>query len=352
MDNRLGKDKAVVVWLLAVCMTIFAMVVVGGITRLTDSGLSMVDWQPILGTVPPVNHAEWQAKFEMYQQFPEYQKVNRGMSLDDFKAIFYWEYGHRVLGRLIGFMFFLPFLLFYFQGRFNGAMKVKMALAFIVGGLQGLMGWYMVKSGLVDMPRVSHFRLAAHLGLALCLLGYLFWVVLELYNKHGLLPRQPVASTLLRRLVWCLFALLLLQILYGAFTAGLRAGYGYNTFPLMNEEWIAAAVGSMEPWWVNLFQSNATVQFLHRCLGILVLLQALVLWFIARGQVLKPSQSRGLNTLVVVTVAQFILGVATLLYVVPVSLASLHQAGACLLLLITIYAVFTLTNIEKDPSLA
>jgi cytochrome c oxidase assembly protein subunit 15 len=352
MDNRLGKDKAVIIWLLAVCMTIFAMVVVGGITRLTDSGLSMVDWQPILGTIPPVNHNEWQAKFEMYQQFPEYQKVNRGMSLGEFKAIFYWEYGHRVLGRLIGLMFFFPFLIFYFQGRFDGAMKVKMTLAFIVGGLQGLMGWYMVKSGLVDMPRVSHFRLAAHLGLALLLLGYLFWVVLELYNRHGLLPRQPVASTLLRRLVRGLFALLLLQILYGAFTAGLRAGYGYNTFPLMNDEWIAAAVGIMDPWWVNLFESNATVQFLHRWLGILVLLQALVVWFIARRQDLRTSQSLGLNALAVVTLIQFVLGVATLLYVVPVGLASLHQAGACLLLLVCIYALFTLGSSDKNPSLA
>jgi cytochrome c oxidase assembly protein subunit 15 len=348
VNGSLGKDRVVIIWLLAVCLTIFAMVVVGGITRLTESGLSMVEWQPIMGAVPPANSEEWQSAFEKYQQYPQYQKVNRHISLEDFKSIFYWEYGHRLLGRLIGIIFFLPFLLFYLQGRFDGPMKVKMAFAFFVGGMQGLMGWYMVKSGLVDMPRVSHLRLAAHLALALFLLGYLFWVVLEIYNKHSLLPRSGGKSAPLSNLAWCLLALVAVQIIYGAFTAGLRAGYGYNTFPLMNDQWIADAVGNLTPWWQNLLDSSATVQFRHRYLGIALLLAVCFLWLYARTCNLVRSQRAGVHVLLLVTFLQFTLGVATLLYVVPISLASLHQAGACLLWLTVIYNVFTLTGTARS----
>jgi cytochrome c oxidase assembly protein subunit 15 len=344
MNSRLGRDRAVIIWLLAVCLTILIMVVVGGITRLTESGLSMVEWQPIMGAVPPTNTEEWQDAFELYKQYPQYQKVNGHISLEDFKSIFYWEYGHRVLGRLIGLMFFLPFLVFYFQGRFDGSMKAKMTFAFCVGGLQGLMGWYMVKSGLVDMPRVSHLRLAAHLSLALFLLGYLFWVVLQLFSKHGILPRSHKTPLILSRITWLLFILVTIQIIYGAFTAGLRAGYGYNTFPLMNEQWIADAVGILVPWWLNLLESGATVQFIHRYLGIILLVAVCLSWLYGRTCELNRSQLVGLDVLLAVTLGQFILGVTTLLYVVPISLASLHQAGACLLLLSVIYNAFTLTG--------
>ncbi len=347
MNSRFGKDRAVIVWLLAVCLTIFSMVVVGGITRLTESGLSMVEWQPIMGAVPPTNTEEWNTAFDLYKQYPQFQKVNRHISLDEFKAIFYWEYGHRLLGRLIGMIFFLPFLVFYFQGRFDGPMKVKMTFAFFVGGLQGLMGWYMVKSGLVDMPRVSHLRLTAHLGLALFLLGYLFWVVLQLFNKHGMLTRSAKVPLTLSRATWFLFVLIAVQIIYGAFTAGLRAGYGYNTFPLMNDQWIADAVGILTPWWLNLLESGATVQFVHRYLGILLLVAVCFTWLYARTCNLNRSQMMGFHVLLLVTLVQFTLGVTTLLYVVPISLASLHQAGACLLWLTITYNVFTLTESKK-----
>ena len=348
MKSRFGKDRAVIIWLLAVCLTIFSMVVVGGITRLTESGLSMVEWQPIMGALPPGNDEEWKSAFEMYKQYPQFQKVNRHMSLDDFKSIFYWEYGHRLLGRLIGLIFFLPFLVFFFQGRFDGSMKIKMSFAFLVGGLQGLMGWYMVKSGLVDMPRVSHLRLTAHLALALFLLGYLFWVVLQLLRKHGMLVRSGITPPVLSRATWLLFILIVVQIVYGAFTAGVRAGYGYNTFPLMNEQWIADAVGMLTPWWLNLVESAATVQFVHRYLGILLLIAVCFFWLSARTSNLNRSQLNGIHLLLLVTLVQFTLGVTTLLYVVPISLASLHQAGACLLWLTIIYNLFTLTGSSRS----
>mgnify|MGYP001188002976 FL=1 len=176
------SNRAVIIWLIAVCFTIFSMVVVGGITRLTESGLSMVDWNPVVGIVPPLNESEWEQAFEVYKNYPQYQKVNTGMSLDDFKEIYYWEYGHRVLGRLIGIIYFVPFVLFLMLGKIEKPMVPKLWIGLVLGSLQGVLGWYMVKSGLVDIPRVSHYRLAAHLMLALLILGYLSWFVLTLYK--------------------------------------------------------------------------------------------------------------------------------------------------------------------------
>jgi cytochrome c oxidase assembly protein subunit 15 len=342
MESKLGKDRAVVIWLGTVCLTIFAMVVVGGVTRLTHSGLSMVEWQPILGTIPPLNEAEWQATFDLYKQYPEYQKINLGMTLVEFKSIFYWEYGHRVLGRLIGLIFLVPFVFFYVQKRFNSAMKVKLIFAFVLGGLQGLMGWYMVKSGLVDEPRVSHYRLAAHLGFAMFLLAYLFWIMLGIIASHYPAIQKANRVEALAGLAWLFMIVLVLQIIYGAFTAGLKAGFGYNTFPLMNEQWIADAVGMMSPFWLNFFESNATVQFLHRWLGIVTTLLAIGVWIYGRSRDLQTSQRWGLHFLLAVVLIQFGLGVGTLVYTVPISLASLHQAGACLLLLATVYVIFSL----------
>jgi cytochrome c oxidase assembly protein subunit 15 len=351
MESKLGKDRVVVIWLLVVCLTIFAMVVVGGVTRLTHSGLSMVEWQPILGTIPPLNQQEWQATFDIYKQYPEYQKINLGMTLAEFKSIFYWEYGHRVLGRLIGLIFVVPFVIFYLQKRFDPDMKVKMTFAFVLGGMQGLMGWYMVKSGLVDQPRVSHYRLAAHLGFAMFLLAYLFWVVLGIMSRHLPAMQKAIRSETLTRLAWLLMVVLIVQIMYGAFTAGLKAGFGYNTFPLMNEQWIADAVGMMSPIWLNFFESNATVQFLHRWLGIVTTLLAIGIWIYGMSKQLLTSQRWGLHVLLVVVLIQFGLGVGTLIYTVPISLASLHQAGACLLLLANVYVIFSLgTNIPLSGS--
>ena len=347
MESKLGRERAVVIWLLAVCLTIFAMIVVGGVTRLTHSGLSMVEWQPILGIIPPLSEVEWQVTFDVYKQYPEYQTVNRGMTLAAFKSIFYWEYGHRVLGRLIGLIFFLPFVIFFMQQRFDAGMKIKMTVAFVLGGLQGLLGWYMVKSGLVDEPRVSHYRLAAHLGFALFRLAYLFWIVLGIISRYLPPMQRLVKSVALTRLVWLLMIVLIVQIVYGAFTAGLKAGFGYNTFPLMNDQWIADAVGMMTPLWLNLFESNATVQFIHRWLGIGVTLLAIGVWTYGINKQLLTRQRWGLHVLLGVVLIQFGLGVGTLIYTVPISLASLHQAGACLLLLATVYVIFSLETTDN-----
>jgi cytochrome c oxidase assembly protein subunit 15 len=341
MSEVIGSNKAVVTWLLVVCLTIFAMVVVGGVTRLTHSGLSMVEWQPIMGVIPPLDQQEWQETFEVYKQYPEYQKINQRMDLQQFKSIFYWEYGHRLLGRLVGVIFFLPFAVFWWQKKFVASLKRKLIIVLLLGGLQGLMGWYMVMSGLVDIPRVSHYRLAAHLSLALLLLGYIFWIVLDLISndrKEGLLQTaRPIWLSAI-----AVLAMISVQIIYGAFTAGLRAGIGYNTFPLMNGKWIPDAVGSMDPFWLNLFESGATVQFIHRYLGMLVALLVLGLWLWGVQSNLSRLQKNALHLLAGITSIQFLLGVFTLVLVVPIALASLHQAVACLLVMALVYVVHSL----------
>lgn len=342
----MGSKKAVVTWLLLVSITIFAIVVVGGVTRLTHSGLSMVDWQPIMGVIPPLDQQEWQETFEAYKQYPEYRKINHRMNLQQFKSIFYWEYGHRLLGRLVGLVFFLPFVIFWLQKRLATSLKKKLVVVLMLGGLQGLIGWYMVMSGLVDMPRVSHYRLALHLSIALILLGYIFWIVLDLLSddqKEGVRVTRAVKMFSI-----AVVALISMQIIYGAFTAGLRAGFGYNTFPLMNEQWIADAVGSMTPFWLNLFESNATVQFIHRYLGIVVTLVIMGLWLWGMKKELSKSQKIGLHLLAAITAIQFLLGVFTLILVIPISLASLHQAVACLLLLASIYVVHSFKSTASD----
>ncbi len=317
------SNKALIYWLVALIATVFTMIVVGGITRLTESGLSMVEWRPLLGTLPPMTDAEWQRVFTIYKDFPQYQLVNRGMSMEEFQYIFYWEYGHRLLGRLIGVMFALPFFFFLLRGMIPDNLKLKLWIALALGGAQGLMGWYMVKSGLVDEPLVSHYRLAAHLSLALIIFAYLTWLLL------GLLATERFAVSGRFRLWLNLFtAALILQILYGAFVAGNRAGFGYNTYPLMNGELIPEIAYSLSPMWHNFLDNNAMLQFIHRWLGALVLVGAGLLAWLA-----VTSESRRIKVssmmLLGAVVAQFILGVFTLIHVVPVSLGSIHQAGAC-----------------------
>ena len=304
----------------------------------------MVDWRPIVGAIPPLTDDQWQQTFTAYQQYPEYQKINRGMPLSEFKSIFYWEYSHRLLGRLIGIIFFVPFLVFFLQNRFDRGMKLKMSIAFILGGAQGLMGWYMVKSGLVDEPNVSHYRLAAHLGFALFLLAYLFWTTLQIISRHYPQQAQFKQSNTLTNLLRVIIALLVIQIFYGALVAGLHAGIGYNTFPKMGDQWIANEVGALSPLWLNIFESNATIQFIHRSLGIAITLLITTSWVYGQKINLLPAQRWALHILLLAVLVQFSLGVATLLQQVPVNLASLHQGGAALLLLSWVYAGFMLTN--------
>jgi len=332
-----SANKIVTGWLVLVCVVIFAMIIVGGVTRLTHSGLSMVDWKPLMGVIPPLGEEQWQETFDAYKQYPEYQKVNRGMNLDEFKGIFYWEYGHRVLGRSIGLVFTVPFIILWLLGKIEKQLLPRLVVALVLGGLQGLMGWYMVMSGLVDMPRVSHFRLAAHLILALVILCYLAWII------FGLLDLEKVSGPrLLKRLAVSILGVASLQILFGAFTAGLRAGLGFNTFPLMNGQLISEAATTMSPFWLNFLENGVMIQFVHRWLGILLLLLVLLVFSmeIARGAPRRLMSICGL--LATVTLVQVVLGVLTLINFVPIVLASIHQGVACLVLLTSILLVYSI----------
>jgi cytochrome c oxidase assembly protein subunit 15 len=317
----------IIYWLAILIATIFTMIVVGGITRLTDSGLSMVEWRPLLGTLPPMTDAEWQRVFSIYKEYPQYQLVNRGMSMEEFQFIFYWEWGHRVLGRFIGVLFAIPFLYFLIRGMVPSALKSKLWVALFLGGAQGLMGWYMVKSGLVDEPLVSHYRLAAHLSLALIIFAYLSWLLLDQLN----LEQKPISAKF--RVVLNAFSVLLVvQIVYGAFVAGNRAGFGYNTYPMMNDVWLPEIAMSLSPLWHNLVDNNAMLQFIHRWLAVVVLGFATWLVWIANTQEDRRIKISA-NMLLGAVIGQFLLGVLTLIYVVPVSLGSIHQAGACVVVL-------------------
>lgn len=300
------------------------MVVVGGVTRLTRSGLSIVEWNPVMGTVPPLTQAQWEVEFEKYQRTPEYRKVNTGMSLTQFKEIYYVEWTHRLLGRLIGVVFFVPLVYFAVRRRLSWKLAHKLLGIFVLGGLQGALGWFMVKSGLVDVPRVSPYRLTAHLALAVAIYGYILWIALDLLSADD----KRSADARLRQLGWTVTTLVFLMILAGGFVAGTRAGFVFNTFPLMNGHFFPPGLYGMDPWWVNIFENVATVQFNHRLLAYVVLIAVLYYWQIGRRAGLGPSARTAFNLLLAAVVAQITLGIATLLLVVPVSLGALHQAGA------------------------
>jgi cytochrome c oxidase assembly protein subunit 15 len=333
------SEKFTSIWLLTVSGTILLMVMVGGITRLTRSGLSIVEWRPITGIVPPLNEVEWQQEFDKYRRFPEYQKMNAGMSLPEFKNIFFWEYFHRLIGRLIGIIFLVPLLYLLFTKRLQKPMIRKTLLLLLFGGLQGFMGWYMVKSGLVDMPRVSHYRLAAHLILAFFIMEYIMWILLDERKIENNRP-TPIHSRL-KSWSLLLLVLIVIQILYGAFTAGLRAGYGYNTFPKMGAHWVPENMFLFEPWIINFIDNNVTVQFIHRMLGWTVFIAtAGLLWFGLKNGVVG-EQKRALHSLAGSAFLQFLLGVVTLLTNVSLHPAVLHQLGGVLLLTASVYAYHT-----------
>ena len=331
-----GSERAIASWLLACCALVFAMIVIGGVTRLTHSGLSITEWQPIVGTLPPLSEADWQVAFDKYRQTPEYREVNRGMTLDAFKGIFWWEYVHRLLGRLIGVVFLVPFLWFALRRRIPRGFGWKLAGLFVLGGLQGAMGWYMVKSGLVDDPRVSQFRLTAHLGLAFVILGALLWVALSLLHpKRATLTVAAARSA--RRWAFGVLLLVFLMVLTGGFVAGIRAGFAYNTFPLMNGHWIPPEILMLEPAWRNFFWNMATVQFDHRVGAWLLAFLVPVLWWKLRRAPQVPARAEnGGNLLFAMLVLQIGLGIATLLLVVPLPLAALHQAGAALVFMLAV----------------
>jgi cytochrome c oxidase assembly protein subunit 15 len=325
-----SAPRAVAWWLYACCALVFAMVVVGGVTRLTHSGLSITEWQPIVGTLPPLNDADWQAAFAKYQATPEYQQVNKGMELAEFKGIFWWEYFHRLLGRLIGVAFFVPYAWFLARRQIPAGYGGKLFGIFVLGGLQGALGWYMVQSGLVDDPRVSQFRLTAHLLLAFVIFAAMLWVAWSIAWPARFVPRDDRQRGV-RRFALALPLVVLVMVITGGFVAGIRAGFAYNTFPLMNGHWVPPEILSLAPWWKNFFWNMATVQFDHRALAWLLALLVPLLWWRVRRTPDLPSRARtGASLLLAMLAVQIALGIATLVHVVPLPLAAMHQAGALL----------------------
>lgn len=305
------------------------MVVVGGITRLTHSGLSISSYKLISGTIPPLNEAQWIAEFEHYKQFPEYQKKHFHFELEDFKFIYFWEYIHRVLGRLLGVVFIIPFLYFLVRKQLSKPTIKKCLILVGLGGFQGFLGWYMVKSGLVDMPNVSHYRLAMHLTTAFITFAYTFWVALDLWY-----PTKKQIDKHIRNIIRFALAILLVQIIWGAFVAGLHAGLIHNTWPFMNEgKLIHETVYSEQvPVWKNFVEGKSGVQFVHRYLAYFVVAMIFFIWYKTKNMNLTKPQKQGINLLLVLVITQFTLGVFTLIMHVPVTLGVLHQVVAFFLL--------------------
>jgi cytochrome c oxidase assembly protein subunit 15 len=310
-------------WLIACCAMIFVMVLVGGVTRLTESGLSIVEWAPLKGAIPPLSHAAWQALFDAYKQTPEFKTYNFWMGLSDFQSIYWMEYAHRLLGRAIGVVFLIGLIWFLIAGKIRGRLAWHLGVIFLLGAAQGALGWYMVKSGLVDEPDVSHYRLAAHLALAVAIYGWLLWIVLDLSDIRRARGRRNIAALLLG---W-----VSVTMVWGAFTAGLDAGGLYNTFPLMGGQVVPPGAFTLDPAWLNVVQNGAMVQFVHRCLAIGFVILALSYWLTVR--------TRASAWLAGVAVAQAGLGVATVLTVVEVPVAAVHQAGALTLFSLAVWAL-------------
>lgn len=314
MADRL---RPVRVWLYAMAALVLLMVVVGGITRLTGSGLSITSWKPITGILPPLSQADWQAEFDAYRRIPQFAVENPWMGLEDFKSIFWWEWIHRFLGRVVGIAFAVPFLAFLLQKRFSWSLAAPLAGLFLLGGFQGFLGWWMVSSGLSELTSVSQYRLAAHLSAAALLFIALVWVARRLTPSTTAAagPRWPIFLLLL---------LILLQIAVGAFVAGLDAGLSYNTWPLMDGALVPAGLDRLEPFWRNLFENPLTVQFMHRGIAYLILIQVLFMYMAGMHQGWLPR-------IAFLVLLQVVLGVATLLATVPISLALGHQALAFML---------------------
>jgi cytochrome c oxidase assembly protein subunit 15 len=333
------SSRPVVIWLLLTTVMVFAMALIGAVTRLTESGLSMVEWRPLVGALPPLSEADWQKLFDEYRATPEFRKLNSWMGLDDFRNIFWWEYIHRLWGRLIGLVFALPLAWFWWKGQLASWLKPWLLLALALGGLQGLVGWWMVASGLVDDPHVSHYRLAAHLGLAVIVYGLL----LALIERLRPAPLLPVSSGL-RRASAALVGFGLIVILSGALVAGLDAGLVYDTFPLMGDQWIPDEVRLAGDAGTFL-ATPAAVQFLHRWLAKLLALAILVFWAVARREPLCPAQRLPLELLAAMVAVQVSLGILTLLFRVPIGLAAAHQAGALILFGLLIWCACRLRRI-------
>jgi len=312
------------------------MVVLGGVTRLTGSGLSMVDWKPISGVIPPMSNQAWELEFDNYRQSPEYAEINRGMDIAAFKTIFYFEYAHRVLGRFIGVVFLLPFIYFWIKRRIDSREVPRYIIMFVLGGFQGLLGWYMVQSGLVDVPQVSQYRLTAHLAAAFVIYSYILWMTFPL-----LIPKSASeeASTVGRGAI-VMTLIIVVTLLSGGFVAGLKAGHAFNTFPLMAGQIIPSGYLSIDPWWRNLFDSIPAVQFNHRYLGIFTYLAACIFVLSSWSDVILKKHRIVLALFLLTVTVQGLLGVSTLILHVPVVLAAAHQGVGLLLLTFALYLTY------------
>jgi len=333
LEQQDRYNRQISYWLFICAAIVLAMILLGGVTRLTHSGLSMVEWKPLMGTVPPLSEQDWQQTFNKYKQFPEYQKVNKGMSIEAFKSIFMYEYLHRLLGRLIGVLFLLPFLFFYFSKRVPQGLSPKLAVMFVLGGLQGLLGWYMVKSGLVDNPRVSQYRLTAHLGAAVVIYGYILWVAFDLVNKKG----GQLKHRVLKPFSYSISALIFFMILSGGLVAGTRAGLIYPTFPLMGDSFIPPGLYTMNPAWLSMFEDITTIQFNHRMFAYFLVVVIFGFMFKAFALGITNRLRVGIILLGTFLVLQVTLGISTLLLQVPVALAASHQGVAICLLTAALY---------------
>ena len=338
------RDKAVIIWLLSGCVLLFIMVVVGGITRLTDSGLSMTDWHLVTDTFPPLTHEKWVETFEEYKKFPEYQKINihNDFTLEDYQFIYFWEWFHRFIGRIIGLVFVIPFVYFLIKKRLSKSTIKKCIVLLLMGGFQGFLGWFMVKSGLIDNPDVSHFRLALHLTFAFITFAYTFWVALDLIYPDY---KAPISKQL-RTIIRIALVILLIQIIYGGFVAGLNAGLIHNHWPLMSDgQLIHDSIFLEEPTNLLRFtEGKSGIQFVHRSVAYLVVASILFLWYKSRKVALGQAAKNGIMALVILVFVQFALGVFTLLLAVPLWLGLAHQIGAFFLLTAM---TFTLHRLSK-----
>jgi len=334
-----NANRLVAAWLFAVAAMVFGMVVLGGLTRLTHSGLSMVEWRPVTGWLPPLSHAAWEAEFRAYQQYPEFIKLNPGMTLGEFEGIYWLEFIHRLWGRVIGLVFFVPFVIFLLQRRIRGRLAIGCVVLFVIGGLQGLLGWYMVSSGLVDRPDVSPYRLTAHLTLAFLLYAALFWIGLDQLRRGGPGISGAPAGRLSPRAV-AVAGLVFLTIAAGGFVAGTDAGYHYNTFPLMDGQLFPDGAFVLEPVWRNAFETVPLVQFIHRGLALLTLATIIGFRLTLPAVSLSPRGHLAANALVGAVCVQVGLGIATLLLHMPIALAALHQANALVLWTTALWVVY------------
>jgi len=336
----LKKDRGILIWLLSGCLLIFVMVVVGGITRLTGSGLSITEWKVVTGSVPPLSEAAWQEEFEMYKQIPQYQLLNAHFELSDFKKIYFWEYIHRLIGRMIGVVFLIPFIYFWMKKRISKELMPRLIIMFLLGGLQGFIGWYMVSSGLSENTRVSHYRLALHLGTAFFTFGYIFYVYLREAGNRKFEGKAtvPLIMTIL----------VFVQIILGAFVAGTHAGYVYNTWPDMEGEYIPESFtfALQKDGWSSLFNNLASVQFIHRCMAYLVTAGIIYMWWKLKED-RDDVKKRAVNIYIFIVVIQVMLGIYTLLAHVPVWMGVLHQAMAFVLFATAIVNYYINSTVKK-----